>query len=100
LMMRWGVPLKHAIGTAAAVGIPTAVVGTIGWMISGYTVEGLPPWSLGFVYLPALLALVCASMAVARYGARMAHKMPVQTLKKVFALFLFVLATRMLIAFW
>jgi uncharacterized protein len=100
LMLRWGVQLKHAIASAAAVGIPTALVGTVGWVVSGMLVKDLPPWSFGFVYLPALLAIVCASMSVAKYGARMADRLPVATLKKIFALFLFVLATRMLVAFW
>lgn len=93
------VPILTAIGTAAAVGIPVAVVGTAGYVASGWRVDGLPSMSLGFVYLPALAALVVGSVVTAPLGARLAHRMPVVALKRVFALLLFALATKMVIAY-
>jgi uncharacterized membrane protein YfcA len=99
-MLFCGVPLLSAIGTAAAIGIPVALVGTVGFIASGWRVEALPQATLGFVYLPALAVLVVGSIATAPIGARLAHRLPVVTLKRVFALLLFALATRMAVAYW
>lgn len=99
-MLFCGVAMHTAIGTAAAVGIPVAVIGTVGFVISGWRVDALPPWSVGFVYVPALAGLVLGSVATARFGARAAHRLPVATLKRVFAGLLIVLATKMVIAYW
>ncbi len=95
-MLFCGVPMKRAIGTGAAIGVPIAVVGTIGFVVSGLKVRELPPATLGFVVLPALAAIVAASVLTAPVGARWAHKLPVVVLKRIFALLLFVLATRMI----
>ncbi|MEW6314191.1 MAG: sulfite exporter TauE/SafE family protein [Pseudomonadota bacterium] len=89
------VGMRQAVGTSAAVGFPIAIAGTIGYMIGGMSQPGLPTGSLGMVYLPALLPLVLASMLLAPAGARLAHRMPVAKLKKIFALLLYFLGTRM-----
>jgi uncharacterized membrane protein YfcA len=99
-MLFCGVAMHTAIGTAAAVSIPVAVIGTAGFIASGWRVESLPAWSIGFVFLPALAALVVASMLTAPFGARAAHRLPVATLKRVFAGLLIVLATKMVVTYW
>jgi uncharacterized membrane protein YfcA len=93
------VPVLTAIGTAAAIGIPVAVVGTVGFVAGGWRVAGLPEATLGFVFLPALAALVVGSIATAPLGARMAHRLPLTVLKRIFALLLFALATKMALAY-
>ncbi len=93
-------PLKRAIGTAAANGFPIAVAGTVGYVLNGLRVEGLPEGSLGYVYLPALALIVAASMPLAPLGARLAHRLPVKRLRILFALMLFGLALRMLANLW
>lgn len=99
--MLWcGVPMRTAIGTGAALGLPVALLGTLGYVVSGWPVAGRPDWSLGFVYLPALAAVVLASVMTAPFGARAAHRMPVATLRRVFALVLYALATKMLVSYW
>lgn len=99
--MLWcGVPMRTAIGTGAALGLPVALLGTAGYVVSGWHAGGLPSWSLGFVYLPALAAVVLASVMTAPFGARAAHRMPVATLRRVFALVLYALATKMLVTYW
>ena len=72
-----------------------AVAGAAGYVVGGFDVESLPPLSLGFVSGPALLGIVCVSVFTAPLGARLAHALPVGKLKKVFALLLYVVATRM-----
>ena len=95
--LSWGnVPVRKAIGTSAAVGFLLARGGALGYMFNGYGHAGLPPFSLGYVYLPALAWVVLPSMLVAPVGARVAHRVPVATLKRVFAGLLIVLAGRML----
>lgn len=98
--MLWcGVPMRTTIGTAAMIGIPVAVIGTIGYVISGWSVAGLPAGSVGFIYLPALIGLVCGSVLTAPYGARLAHRLPVLTIRRIFACLLYLLATKMLITY-
>jgi uncharacterized membrane protein YfcA len=99
-MLHCGVPMLTAIGTGAAIAIPVVFVGTIGYVATGWHAPGLPPYALGFVYLPALLALVLASSLTASAGARLAHRLPVPVLKRIFALLLYVLATRMVVHYW
>lgn len=89
------VRVQHAIGTSAAVGLPIAVGGTLGYVFNGWHQPGLPQGSLGFVYLPALVILVAASMVTAPYGASLAHRLPVATLKRIFAAILILLAAKM-----
>ncbi|MEK6201115.1 MAG: sulfite exporter TauE/SafE family protein [Desulfobulbaceae bacterium] len=84
-----------AIGTSAAIGFPIAVAGTLGYLYNGLHTSGLPEYSVGFIYLPALVGLVCASVLTAPLGVHLAHSLPVDRLKRVFALVLFVVATRM-----
>ena len=99
-LMFCGVPALTAIATAAAIGIPISLVGTIGYIGTGWRIADLPFGTLGFVYLPALIPLVAASMLTAPYGARTAHRVPIHLLRRIFAAALFVLATRMIVTYW
>jgi uncharacterized membrane protein YfcA len=90
--------VHRAIGTSAAIGFPIAIAGTIGYVFNGWQAVSLPPYSLGYVYLPALGGLVITSVLTAPFGVRLAHSLPVDRLKRVFAFLLYVVATRMLIS--
>ena len=98
-LVRRDVRIHEAIGTAAAISWPLAVFGTVGYVASGVRVTGLPQYSLGYVYLPAMLAIAAASMLMAPVGARLAHRTPGKRLKTIFAVVLFALATSMLLRF-
>ena len=93
-------PLKRAIGTAAAVGFPIALAGSVGYVVQGLRTTGLPEGTLGYVYVPALALIVAASMPMAPLGARLAHRLPVRRLRVVFSLMLLALALRMLANLW
>lgn len=96
--MLWhGVPLLTAIGTGAAIAVPVVLTGTLGYIAAGWNASDLPHQSVGFVYLPALAALVAASVPMASAGAHLAHRLPVRILKPIFAILLYILATRMLL---
>jgi uncharacterized membrane protein YfcA len=90
------VPLRHTIGTAAAIGFPIALGGTAGYIVVGSHMDALPEPHLGYVYLPALLWVAAASVLTAPLGAMAAHRMKVGLLRKLFAVLLLLLATRLL----
>ncbi len=96
LMSQYNVPMRQAIGTSAAMGLPIAIAGTVGFVATGLGKDHLPPLSVGYVYLPALVGIVIGTFITVPRGARATHTMPVARLKKIFAVILFVLATRML----
>ena len=96
--MLWcNVALLTAIGTAAAIGFPIALSGTIGFVATGLRETTLPANSLGFVFLPALAGVVVASVLTAPLGAATAHRLPTRWMKRLAALLLFAIATRMLV---
>lgn len=90
------IPLRKAIGTSAAIGFPVAVGGTIGYVLTGLSNDALPPHSLGFVYLPALFWVAMASVITAPLGAKATHHLKVGLMRKLFAVLLIALATKML----
>jgi uncharacterized membrane protein YfcA len=91
------VAIHRAIGTSAAIGFPIALAGAFGYVVNGLSAK-LPPYSLGFVYLPALAGIATASIVTAPFGAKLAHSLPVDTLKKIFALLLILIGTKMLVS--
>lgn len=90
------VRIQAAIGTSAAVGLPIALSGTVGYVLNGWGLVGLPTQSLGFVYWPAVLMMAATSLLTAPMGARLAHRLPVSVLKKLFAALVLLLAAQML----
>jgi len=95
--MTWcSVPVKRAIGTSAAIGLPIAVGGAFGYIVAGWNEPGLPPWSFGYVALPAFAGIVVASTAAAPLGARLAHRLSEAMLRRIFAVFVALLGLRML----
>ncbi len=91
------VTMQKAVATSAACGLPIAVAGSFAYVLASWNVQGLPPESLGFIHLPALLGVVATSMLFAPLGARLAHSLSGQVLKRVFALFLTLLGLWMLL---
>jgi len=96
--LNWcNVAIREAVATSAACGLPIAVAGATGFVITGWNAPALPAWSAGYVYAPALLGIAVASVACAPLGAKLAHTVPTAALKKFFAVFLVIVGTRMLL---
>lgn len=94
--MAWcNVPIRTAVATSAALGFPIALAGSIGYVIAGWKLP-LPNWTLGYIYLPALVCIATASVLTAPVGARTAHALPTDKLRRIFALVLFSLAAYMM----
>ncbi|MEJ6656710.1 MAG: sulfite exporter TauE/SafE family protein, partial [Pseudomonas sp.] len=81
-------PMQQAVATSAACGMPIAVAGAISFMWTGWSTDVLPDWSLGYVYLPAVIGIAATSVFFAGYGARLAHRLSQRLLKRLFALLL------------
>lgn len=93
------IAMKRAIGTSAAIGLPIAIAGTAGYMVSGWSSTATTPYTLGFVYLPAFMAISVASAVAAPYGTRLAQRLPDQWLRRIFAVIALVLSVKMLVMF-
>jgi uncharacterized membrane protein YfcA len=94
------IKVQHAIATSAALGVPIALAGGVGYAISGWGEAHLPAYSAGYVYLPAVLLISLVSVFTAPFGARLSHTLPVNILKKIFAVILLLLAIKMLQLVW
>lgn len=89
------VGVHQAIGTAAAIGFPIAIGGTIGYIFNGWAQPELPFGSLGYVYLPAVAGMLAGSLITTPFGARVAHRLPARALKRIFAGLALILAAKM-----
>ena len=89
-------PTRRAVGTASVIGLIIALPGTLGFIWSGLSATGLPPLSLGYVWLIGFALIVPSSILFAPMGARAAHSIDVRLLRKAFALFLGLTALKML----
>jgi uncharacterized membrane protein YfcA len=94
-MTRCNVKLHVAVATSAALSVPVAIFAAIGFMIAGWAKPGLPPYAVGYVYLPALLLIVLTSTLLAPVGARLAHEWSSHRLRLVFCAMLMVLGAYM-----
>ena len=89
-----GRPIVQAVGTAAGVGVVIGLLGAVGFLIVGLSkvVVGAPPGSIGFINIPALIAISAMSVITAPYGARLAHDLESDSLKRYFGLYLLAVA--------
>jgi uncharacterized membrane protein YfcA len=90
------VNIKKAIGTSAAIGFPISIVGTLGYIINGWDNPLDVSYSYGYVYLPSVLLISLSSVFTAPLGAKLAHKLDVSILKKIFSMLLIILSAQML----
>jgi uncharacterized protein len=89
-------PMRNAVAIASACGLPIAVAGTISYMFLGMNATNLPAGSFGYVYLPSFFGVVIGSVFTAPFGAKLAHKLPAQQIKRYFSLLIFVLALKLM----
>lgn len=80
--------MQQAVALAAACGLPIALAGSLMNIYKGWNHAQLPEYSLGYVYLPAVVAIALTSIPFARMGAKLSHRLPALLLKRAFALVL------------
>lgn len=95
-MTMCGTPIHRAIGTASGMGAIIAVPASIGFVLIGLDETGLPRGSLGYVNLPAALAVVMTSVLLAPLGVAAAHKLSPKLLRLVFGLYLIFVGVTMI----
>lgn len=91
------ITMRNSVATSSACGLPIAVAGSIGFILMGWHDPALPAYSFGYIYWPAVLGIVFASVLFAPMGAWLAHRLPTNIVKQFFAVFLGILGVRMLI---
>ena len=94
------IPIHRAVATAAGFGVAIALPSAIGFLFTAAPVAGRPPFTVGYVNIAALLVVISMTMITAPIGANLAHRLPVKTLKRVFAFFLIFVACNMLREAW
>ena len=87
-------PMKRAIGTAAALGLPLAVAGLAGTLLAGRPAH-CAAGCIGSVFVPAVLAISLAAVASAPLGASLAHHLPVQLLRRALAALLLLVSAEL-----
>ena len=90
-------PIHQAVATASGVGFLIGLPGMIGFLVMGLGVENLPTGSVGYVNLPALLAIALFSLISAPIGARWAHSLDGAQLKQVFGVYLVIVSIAMFV---
>jgi uncharacterized membrane protein YfcA len=90
-------PIRQAVATSAACGLPIAMTGAVGFLWAGLNTPSLPESSTGFLYWPAILGVAAGSVCFTPLGAWLAHTLPVDVLRRLFAVVLAVIGVRMLV---
>jgi uncharacterized protein len=88
-------PIHRAVATSALLGLVIAVPATIGYIVAGRDVAGLPDGNLGYVSLIGFAVIAPATVACAPLGAMLAHTLSRRWLSLLFGVFLFIVAIRM-----
>lgn len=89
-----GVRMQEAVATSSACGLAIALSGSIGFVLTGRHASPLPEHALGYIYLPAFIGISISSVLFARLGAKLAHRLPAATLKKIFAVLLIIVGSQ------
>lgn len=95
-LLRCNLDMYKATGTSVACGLSVSIVATICFMLTGWFSGIHLPWSTGYIYWPAFLGIAVASFLFAPVGAILAHKLPKEMLKRIFAVFLLIMAADMM----
>ena len=90
-----GIDMKKAIGSSAFCGMLLGTSGMFSFMLGGLGNPSMPEYSLGYIYLPAVIGITTTSFFTSKLGANATAKLPVTTLKKGFAVLLIAIAINM-----
>ena len=96
LMTLYGKPIHRAVATAAGFGLLIAVPSVVAFLFVTIEPDSRPPFTVGAVNLPAFFIVICMTLLTAPLGVKLAHRMNPAPLKRVFAVFLFLVALNMI----
>ena len=89
--------MHQAVGTSAVLGFFIALPGTISYIFLGINIEGLPPYSIGYVNILIVALVISTSIFTANIGAKLSSRISKEILKKIFAIFLLFTCTSLVI---
>ena len=95
ILKMFGYSINTAIGSSAAIGFLIALIGAIGFIITGSYLNIQAPASIGFVNIPAFLIFVPITMFMAKIGAKTVHKVDRKLVGKLFGIFLLFVSCRL-----
>jgi uncharacterized membrane protein YfcA len=99
ILTLYGKPIHNAVATAAGLGVPITLAGTVGYVLAGLPHQALlPPLSLGFVSVIGVVLVAPLASWTAPFGAHLAHRLPKRKLEVLFGLFLLLVASRFLLS--
>lgn len=90
-----GVDMRKAIGTSSVCAALLGISATLSFIFSGLNQAAMPAFSLGYVYIPAVLGITLTSFFTSKLGATTVNKLPISTLKKAFSVLLAIIALKM-----
>jgi len=96
LVILFGFPVHTAVGTSSACLVFSSGAAVVAYILHGLSAPGLPPWSLGYVYLPAWAALVVTTVPLSRIGVRLSHTCRPELLQGLFAVLMIAIGLSML----
>lgn len=96
LMSLYGVPVHRSVATAAGFGILIAVPSVVGFLLLPLPAGARPPLTVGAVNLAAFGLVIAMTLLTAPLGVKLAHALDPKPLKRVFAVFLILVAFNML----
>lgn len=88
-LIYYKIPIREAMASATACGILIAFTGSLGFMWSGWSNTDHPDWSSGYIYWPAVLMITLFSPLFVKLGNAWSNRLPVETLRKILAVFIF-----------
>ena len=95
ILKMFGYSIKVAIGSSAAVGFLIALIGAIGFAVSGSYLNINVPLSLGFINVPAFLIFVPITMFMAKIGAKTVHKFDKRLIGKLLGIYLLIISCKL-----
>lgn len=96
LLSAYSVPPHRAVATSSGFGLLISIPAFVAFLASGWGLEGRPPYTLGYVNLPAVALITLASTLTVPLGVKLAHRLSPAQLRGVFACTILVLAGNML----
>jgi hypothetical protein len=94
-MTYMGMSMRKAVGTGGALAVVISLPAMTGYIMAGWSAQQLPPYSLGYVNWLALLIILPVSMVLSPVGVHVSHKLPRNTLRRIFAVVLIIVSVRM-----
>ncbi len=96
-VMAAGLTIHHAVGTAPMLGLVLSFVGTVTYVVGGFSEPALPAGTLGYVALLPAALIAAGTVSLAPVGAWLAHRLPRRSLAVAFAILLLLVATGLVV---